>query len=207
MAEARQRQPMTKQNEERQSHLASANDDSVMVQSSMVPPVTNTNEENPKGLASANDDPVELLNLTLKQRLFTEYYIGECYGNGTEAARRAGYSGSDNALAQMARDNLRNTHIMAYVKSRLRAITADSDAVLRELWRVASAPMNTFMVVTKPATFDEDGTKLDHMHVRLDYSSKVRALELVMRYNRMLEEKAPVDITIKALVGVDISRI
>ena len=158
--------------------------------------VTSVHSPNPTGV-----------HLTLKQQLFADYYLGECYGNATEAARRAGYSGNDNQLATIGWQNLRKPEIRAYAKSRLDAVITSQSDVLREVWRVASQPMNTFMVVTKPATYDEDGTKLDAMHVRLDYTSKVRALELLMRYNRMLEDKAPVEVTVKALVGIDVSRI
>ncbi|WP_161607113.1 terminase small subunit [Myxococcus xanthus] len=52
--------------------------------------------------------------LTAKQRRFAELYDG----NGTEAARQAGYSGSDNVLAQTARGLLRNPHIRALIDAR-----------------------------------------------------------------------------------------
>jgi Terminase small subunit len=152
------------------------------------------------------NDPA-LPMLTEKQELFVAYYLGQCYGNATEAAALAGYQGSRATLCQVGYENLRKPEIVAHLRARLDSIVHDQTAVLMETWRVASAPMNQFMVVTKPATYDEDGTKLDDMHVRLDYTSKTRALELLMRYNRMLEDKAPVEVTVKALVGVDVSLI
>lgn len=39
-------------------------------------------------------------------------------GNGTEAARLAGYKGSDNVLAQTARDLLRNPQISEAIRAR-----------------------------------------------------------------------------------------
>jgi len=150
---------------------------------------------------------VENHRLTLRQQTFVEMYLGQCYGNATEAARLAGYSGSDNQLATIGWQNLRKPEIRAYVRDRLRTIIGSTDNILEQLWKIASAPVSAHMVVTKPATYDEDGTKLDSMHVRLDYSAKVRALELLMRYNRMLEDKAPVEVTVKAFVGVDLSRV
>jgi hypothetical protein len=39
-------------------------------------------------------------------------------GNGTDSARKAGYKGSDNVLAQMARHLLRNTHIRKLITGR-----------------------------------------------------------------------------------------
>jgi phage terminase small subunit len=52
--------------------------------------------------------------LTSKQRKFIEVYAG----NGTEAARLAGYSGNDNTLAQAARELLRNPHVAAAIRER-----------------------------------------------------------------------------------------
>lgn len=52
--------------------------------------------------------------LTAKQRRFVEVYAG----NGTEAARLAGYAGSDNVLAQVGRNNLRNPQIAQAIRER-----------------------------------------------------------------------------------------
>jgi phage terminase small subunit len=52
--------------------------------------------------------------LTQRQKSFIELYDG----NGTDAARRAGYSGSDNTLAQTARDLLRNPHVAEAIEKR-----------------------------------------------------------------------------------------
>src|SRR5215467_3865883 len=45
--------------------------------------------------------------LALKEQLFRDYYVGEARGNGTLAARLAGYSGNANALGVMAHQLLR----------------------------------------------------------------------------------------------------
>ena len=52
--------------------------------------------------------------LTRKQRAFVEAYCG----NGTDAARKAGYKGVDNTLAQIARQNLRNVQIREAIDKR-----------------------------------------------------------------------------------------
>jgi hypothetical protein len=139
--------------------------------------------------------------------MFTEHYLGDCYGNATQAARLAGYKGSDHVLSETARANLRNPVIVAHIRARVAEVVADTDALLAEVWRIASAPMNQCMVVTKPATYDSDGTKLDDMHVRLDYASKCKALELLLRYHGVLDGQGQAEPVVKALVGVDVSRI
>ena len=56
--------------------------------------------------------------LTEKQRRFVEAYLGEANGNATEAARLAGYSGTDDSLAVSASQLLRNTKVEAAIKER-----------------------------------------------------------------------------------------
>ncbi|MCP3065813.1 terminase small subunit [Myxococcus sp. K38C18041901] len=66
----------------------------------------------PQDARSAPDESSR--SLTPKQRRFAELYAG----NGTEAARLAGYAGRDNVLAQTARGLLRNPHIRALIAER-----------------------------------------------------------------------------------------
>lgn len=63
-----------------------------------------------------------MAKLTEKQRRFAEHYAAT--GNGAGAARAAGYKGSDNTLAQVARENLRKPHVREFVES-LRPETPD----------------------------------------------------------------------------------
>lgn len=53
------------------------------------------------------------VNLTKLQRLWADYWIKT--GNGTEAARLAGYKGNDNVLAVTAANNLKNEKIKKYI--------------------------------------------------------------------------------------------
>lgn len=54
--------------------------------------------------------------LTPKQKAFVSAYVAT--GNATEAARKAGYAGSDNTLAQVGLENLRKPQIKAALESR-----------------------------------------------------------------------------------------
>ena len=51
--------------------------------------------------------------LTPKQRAFVAAYVGEAKGNGTQAARLAGYAGDDHTLSMVGTENLRKPAIMA----------------------------------------------------------------------------------------------
>ena len=53
--------------------------------------------------------------LTHKQSLFIAYYIGECDGNATEAAAKAGYSGNRRTLEQVGFENLRKPKIKSAI--------------------------------------------------------------------------------------------
>jgi hypothetical protein len=75
---------------------------------------------------------------TLKQRWFVTWYVSaDCAGNGTEAARRAMYSGSDNVLAQIAAENLRKPHIAEEIvkleKEALKGADVTIEKVLRDI--------------------------------------------------------------------------
>ena len=60
-------------------------------------------------------------HLTIKQEQFVKQYAA--LGNGTEAARRAGYSASsDNVLYQQAHQNLRKPRVQAALKRELARI-------------------------------------------------------------------------------------
>lgn len=54
--------------------------------------------------------------MTTKQRKFVEAYQGKANGNATEAARLAGYKGSDSTLGRVGHDNTRNPKIAALLK-------------------------------------------------------------------------------------------
>lgn len=59
--------------------------------------------------------------LTEKQRRFVEAYMGEAAGNGTEAARLAGYKGNSRTLGQVASENLAKPDIAKAIASEVAA--------------------------------------------------------------------------------------
>ena len=78
--------------------------------------------------------------LTLKQQLFVEAYIGPARGNATEAARKAGYTGNDATLAQVAAENMRRPQILALINSRVEEVAMTADEILAELADIARLP-------------------------------------------------------------------
>jgi len=74
--------------------------------------------------------------LTVKQELFISHYLANG-GNGTAAAREAGYKGSDETLRSTAKENLTKPHIKAEIeeaqnklKEQLHATALDKRAML-----------------------------------------------------------------------------
>jgi hypothetical protein len=89
--------------------------------------------------------------LTLKQELFVEAYLGAAKGNATEAARLAGYKGSDQTLAQVGAENLRKPHIAALIGKRVETEAMEADEVLQLLSDHARASLADFL------TFPDNG--------------------------------------------------
>jgi len=77
--------------------------------------------------------------LTIKQRLFVEAYIGPAQGNAREAARMAGYSGDDNALSQRGFELVRIPKIAELIGVRVQEAVMRANEVLSELSSIAKA--------------------------------------------------------------------
>lgn len=89
--------------------------------------------------------------LTPKQKTFVSAYVAT--GNATEAARRAGYSGSDNTLAQMGLENLKKPHIKAALESRQRR--RDERLKLAEDYELSI--VTDLVEKIKPELYDDEG--------------------------------------------------
>jgi phage terminase small subunit len=114
--------------------------------------------------------------LTTKQQRFVERYLSDCRGNGARAAREAGYKGDGR---QVAYENLRNETIRARVEEYLEAEALSAEMILAELSAIALAPESHFMTVIRPA----DPTRGIPLTVKLDYSAKVKSLELLGKFH------------------------
>jgi phage terminase small subunit len=82
-------------------------------------------------------------DLTVKQRLFAEYYA-ECL-NGTQSARLAGYKGDDDQLAVTGWQNLRKPKVRAYVDQLLEARKLSAFEVMARISEQATATLEDFI--------------------------------------------------------------
>jgi phage terminase small subunit len=80
-------------------------------------------------------DPLASRPLTPKQKTWAEHYAN--HGNGTLAAKQAGYRGTENVLAQVSCENLKKPQIIAHLATLTQPGTNSriADAVERqEFW-------------------------------------------------------------------------
>ena len=94
--------------------------------------------------------------LTTKQSAFVDWYCSEAVRmNGTEAARRAGYSGSDATLRSIASENLTKPNIQVSIEARIRESASDTkitiDKVLLDLetTRIQALCQNKFGIAVR----------------------------------------------------------
>jgi len=144
------------------------------------------------------------MKLTVKQEAFVAWYCSSAVNmNGTEAARRAGYKGTDNTLASVAVENLRKP-----------AIREKVDATIAEAAEGASITVEKVLKnleITRAKAF-ECGK----------YSVAVRCLELQGKYLKMFTDRiehveALEDVSMDSLLqlveeisevgGIDLSRV
>ena len=79
--------------------------------------------------------------LTYKQRLFVEAYLGEANGNGVEAARIAGYSWPEKQAFQL----LGKTRIKAQIARRLKAAAISANEILARMSEIATTDIGEFL--------------------------------------------------------------
>ena len=84
-----------------------------------------------------------MAGLTNKQAAFIEEYLVDF--NGTRAAQRAGYQGSDATLAAIASENLTKPKVAEKIAERFQAKVMTADEVLSRLSGMARADISEFI--------------------------------------------------------------
>src|ERR1044071_5940331 len=79
--------------------------------------------------------------LTKREFFFVDYYLADPEGNGTEAARKAGFTGTDESLWTTASRLLRRAKVQAEIRRRLGNHIASSEEVLERLTKQARADL------------------------------------------------------------------
>ena len=103
-------------------------------------------------------------DLSYKERLFVEFYLGETNGNATESARRAGYRWPDKQGSQL----LGKTRISAAIAARVSDVAMSANDVLARLSDIASGSLGDFVKIGEDGGFSFDLRKAkrrDKLHL------------------------------------------
>lgn len=136
--------------------------------------------------------------LSAKQEAFVLAYIGEARFNASKAALIAGYTKA--RARQTGHELVRNSDIAARIASELKVMALTSEQVLAEITDVAVADWRDFITVR---THPQTGAQID---VRMDLTSKMKALELLGKAHGLFTDRVDISGTLTAqvqLVGVD----
>ncbi len=113
--------------------------------------------------------------LSEKQERFCELYIGECNGNGTEAAVRAGYTDNRRSAAEIARQNLRKLDIISRIKDLRREALVSSGYDKEKI--------KELIVRRMVAAVDTSLTDIVHISPSIDDPKRQSALDAVAAAN------------------------
>lgn len=132
--------------------------------------------------------------LAEKRKLFVEFYLGVARGNGTKAARMAGYA----FPAEEAYQLLRNPQVRARIDERLATVAMSANEILAELSDIGRAEWRDFVEVLE---WDAEGKPL---RVKMDLGSKVKSLELIGKHHQLFSENLNINggIEIREFVGI-----
>ena len=127
--------------------------------------------------------------LTMKQLAFVRWYCSaEVKWNGTVAARRAGYNGSDATLAVVAAENIRKPRIRAEIDRRM------------------DLALSAAGITIEKVLGDLEVIRVSAMAAR-KYSAAVRCCELQGKYLRMWNGKKELDHSIDDLSTEDLVKL
>lgn len=130
--------------------------------------------------------------LTPKQRIWAEHYAAT--GNGTAAARTAGYKGSETVLAATAVDNLRKPKVAAYLATLTEPARENRIASAEERQEFLTA-----VIRGEVKDIATGGKDLDYIETPTPVAERVKAAELLAK---MRGDLAPVKLDITARVQV-----
>lgn len=156
-------------------------------------------------------------SLTQKQQAFINAYIGEANGNGTQAARLAGYKGSDDTLRSVARENLTKPHIAAEIERRQQAARERAgltlDWLVERLMRIADVNIADFGVwqgawfrlhdsttVPRELAYAISEVREGKHGIAVKFHSKTQALEMLGRHLGAFKDRVQHDVKTDATV-------
>ena len=139
--------------------------------------------------------------LTDKQKLFVKWYVSDIVNlNGTEAARRARYKGSDNVLAVVAHENLRKPNIRKAVDAALEQAGKDAgitvESTLRKLSQIRELAIEKGQLSPAARCTEAQGRYLKMFTDRIEHVSTIDDLSLsdLKRLLQQIQEESGIDL-------------
>jgi len=153
------------------------------------------------------------LALSLKERLFVDYYLGKAKGNATQAAAMAGYNNPTREGSRLVRKD----HILRVIESKVSRICMSQEEVLARVSDLAATDMTDFLRFSSlngPASLDLikakrkqklggirklKASRIDRGEddpldvVEVELHSPIEALKLLMKYHKLIESGLPTD--------------
>lgn len=148
--------------------------------------------------------------LTHKQKRFCEYYIRSW--NATEAARKAGYSGSYHTLGVTGHTNLKKPKIKEYIQKRMDELTMGTDEILQRLTAMGRATVEPFVdedsiSVTLTAESEEAKQALGLVKKIKQYETRTEDGNVSRRFELELHDAKDAIIQLAKIRGMYIDRI
>ena len=109
--------------------------------------------------------------LTLKQTLFIKYYF-EQNGNGTQAAKLAGYKGNEISLGVIAFDNLRKPNIQATIDKLYKDNGLTEDVLLKKHIQLLNA-QRKFIVGETECTSPDNTVQIAALKLAYEVTGKL----------------------------------
>jgi phage terminase small subunit len=137
------------------------------------------------------------IKLTGKQKAFCEFYLGEANFNGSEAARKAGYS--EKTAGSIAHALLKNVEIIAYMRELTAAKGINEFKTLQHLADVGYSEWREHVQII----YDNQGQPKDCILMLKD---KVKALEILAKIQKLTDDRANVNVEVnspKVYAGFD----
>lgn len=133
-----------------------------------------TDPEHERASESTGGGTATERKLSLKQKLFCEYYLGKAKGNATEAARLAGYAGEYDVLKTVGAENLTKPYIRQYIQQRFKeAARVDADEVMVTLARIMRGDLGDFINEDKSINVFGGDTRLIRKYRKTDDSESI----------------------------------
>jgi terminase small subunit-like protein len=149
--------------------------------------------------------------LSKREYLFVDYWLADPEGNGTEAARKAGFTGTDESLWTTASRLLRRAKVQAEIRRRLGTHIASSEEVLETLTKHARADLTDVLTPTgefsykaarnkrllkklkvkKRIEHDKDGNLTEHVEQEFEIHDPQAALEKLGRFHKLFDQQSP----------------